>query len=91
MSDYSGTTSNKPIIYLGRVVIETCTWSLSRNYDDTMYETECQETFIFLDGNPYANNFRFCPYCGKEIVTDDADEIETDYYTSEDPDGAPEI
>ena len=68
-----------------------CVWSLTRNYDDTMYETECEETFIFLDGNPYANNFRFCPYCGKEIVTDDADEIETDYYTSEDPDGAPEI
>lgn len=31
------------------------------------YNTSCDNAFIFNDGDPLDNNFKFCPFCGKLI------------------------
>ena len=42
-----------------------CQWQ--NDCDDT-YSTECRNNFFFVDENgPKENNFKFCPFCGKEI------------------------
>ena len=45
---------------------KTCAWS--RDADDDMYESDCGNSFYFVDedlrGNP---TFKWCPYCGLPI------------------------
>jgi len=49
----------------GGAVNETCQWQ--NDCDDT-YSTECRNNFFFVDENGLKeNNFKFCPFCGKEI------------------------
>ena len=43
----------------------TCKWKYDENYN--MYETDCENAFIFLEGRKSDNGFLFCPYCGKKI------------------------
>ena len=46
-----------------------CLWS--RADDDTdLWETSCDQAFCLTDGTPKANDFKFCCYCGKEIIED---------------------
>lgn len=42
----------------------TCAWSEN---DDGFYETECGNSFQFIDGGAADNNATFCQYCGKKI------------------------
>jgi hypothetical protein len=42
-----------------------CEWN---DDDEGMFETECGNAFVFNDGGPADNGFRFCPYCGKPIA-----------------------
>ena len=44
-----------------------CEWN---DDDEGMFETECGNAFVFTDGGPADNGFRFCPYCGKPIAGD---------------------
>lgn len=42
-----------------------CKW----RYDSTheKWDTQCEEAHCFFEGSPKDNNYKFCPYCGKEI------------------------
>jgi len=47
-----------------------CEWE-SEDDDGTFssdWQTGCNNIFEFSEGNPKDNNFKFCPFCGKEIV-----------------------
>jgi hypothetical protein len=52
-----------------------CVWTFKDRYlgykeDDSYYETDCNESFYFDDGHSRLKdygNFKYCPYCGKEI------------------------
>ena len=48
-----------------------CHWREDRSCG--FWETECQNAFNFETGTPTSNDFKFCPYCGKELkeITDD--------------------
>lgn len=32
------------------------------------FDTDCEKAFMFNEGGPEANNFVYCPYCGRKIV-----------------------
>ena len=42
----------------------TCKWTWN---GDGFYQTSCGNSFFFESGNIKENNFKYCPYCGKEI------------------------
>ena len=42
-----------------------CDWTWCD--DDDGWSTSCDAGFIFNDGGPVDNDFKFCPYCGKPI------------------------
>lgn len=42
-----------------------CEWNYDTNIE--AYETECKNTFCFIDGEIEDNSFQYCPYCGKRI------------------------
>ena len=42
---------------------EKCIWN-----DDDGWQSACGDSFWFEDGGPRENGFKFCPYCGKELV-----------------------
>lgn len=47
----------------------TCVWEYG---SDGYFGTECGGAFEFAEGDVFANSFRFCPYCGNEIVVKEA-------------------
>lgn len=49
---------------------DTCEWK----YDnDGYWHTECSNAYFFELGGPADNHYRFCPYCGMEIVVSEGD------------------
>ena len=45
-----------------------CKWADQEEYDHRFWETECGKSFAFTEGGSLSENeFKFCPYCGKEI------------------------
>lgn len=42
----------------------TCKW---HSDDDGYWNTGCHEKFVFIDGGPKENGFKFCPYCGNKL------------------------
>jgi uncharacterized Zn-finger protein len=46
---------------------DTCEWDGEYSCDCNYYETSCNHNFTFIDGGISDNNFKYCPYCGKEI------------------------
>lgn len=51
-----------------------CQWIDDEVLDgDSMYETECGQAQQFTVGDIEDNNYKFCPFCGKEIA-----EVETE-------------
>ena len=50
-----------------------CGWGLEDEDDyqgqDTDYSTSCSRSFMFNEGSVEDNGFKFCPFCGKRIVT----------------------
>ena len=42
-----------------------CKWK--RYEDEDYWETDCDNAFCTIEGSLRDNNFKFCPYCGKEI------------------------
>ena len=47
---------------------EQCIWRFD---PEGYWQPGCdkEEAFLFTVGGPAENNFRFCPYCGKPLVT----------------------
>lgn len=43
-----------------------CTWT-HENHEGDYWETDCGETFAFIDGGPRENKMQFCPYCGRAL------------------------
>lgn len=49
-----------------------CRWNLSKSPGGGSYwKTMCGRRFDFYVSRPKENNFRYCPYCGKDIVKKD--------------------
>lgn len=46
---------------------DTCEWEYEQ---DGFHQTGCGRGFTFEEGDVIENGFRFCPYCGKEIVVE---------------------
>jgi len=47
-----------------------CIWTdLEQSNSDWagQYETTCDNMFLFSEGDPDANGFNFCPFCGERI------------------------
>ena len=51
---------------------EKCYWRPESGdwVDENCWDTGCDNNFIFNDGGPFANNFEYCPYCGKKLEED---------------------
>jgi len=46
----------------------TCTWTQNDDEDDSYWAAACcDHLFVFNDGGPVENGFRYCPYCGREL------------------------
>lgn len=43
---------------------ETCGWAYD---EDGIWQTDCGESFVLMEGTPEDNDFRFCCYCGKNL------------------------
>jgi len=41
-----------------------CKWVFT---DESYYESECGHAFYFIDDEHRFNEFKYCPYCSKEI------------------------
>ena len=51
---------------LAREAPLTCTWT--QNDEDSYWAAACcDHLFVFNDGGPVENDFRYCPYCGREL------------------------
>lgn len=45
---------------------EKCRWTF--DYDQSMYDTQCDNAFLFVDGARLdEHEFKYCPFCGGEI------------------------
>jgi hypothetical protein len=44
----------------------TCKWEYDLDYD--IWDTDCDKTFCFNAEGVEANQFKFCPFCGKIIL-----------------------
>lgn len=42
-----------------------CSWSLDEQ--SSTYETDCNNSFVFIDNDLAANKFKFCCWCGERI------------------------
>jgi DNA-directed RNA polymerase subunit RPC12/RpoP len=45
---------------------KTCKWVYEEYYD--YWETECGESQQFIEDGIKENNYKYCPYCGKNII-----------------------
>jgi hypothetical protein len=43
---------------------DKCKWTYD---DDGYYDTSCDNAFVFISDGPLENDFKYCPYCGREI------------------------
>ena len=43
---------------------KTCEWSED---DEGIFQTSCGGSFMFTDGTPDENEFKFCCYCGGDL------------------------
>lgn len=53
---------------------KVCHWTLD---DEDVYATECRHMFHIIDGTPADNNFKFCSFCGGELVVELDEESES--------------
>ena len=45
-----------------------CIWTQNDDEDDSYWAAACcDHLFVFNDGGPVENDFRYCPYCGLEL------------------------
>ena len=46
-----------------------CNWQYYTDDGEPYYETDCYNVHLFSEGTPKENGYKFCPYCGKRIIT----------------------
>lgn len=46
--------------------MSTCEWTHDDYHDK--WDTVCGNAHCFIDGTPYQNNYRWCPYCGRKLI-----------------------
>jgi len=46
-----------------------CKWYYKDNDLEDYWETSCDSAFTIIDGTLEDNNIKYCPFCGKEIVS----------------------
>jgi hypothetical protein len=47
---------------------DVCEWLSTEDFDgDPFYETNCGESFCFIEGDVKYNGIKYCPYCGRPI------------------------
>jgi hypothetical protein len=64
-------STEDPATYSAAPGLDPATWCCwSRDALDGDWATACNQAFVFNDGGPEENAFRFCPYCGRVIVVD---------------------
>ena len=42
-----------------------CVWRVD---NDGVWNSDCGQAHVFIDGTPGQNGFGFCPYCGKPMA-----------------------
>lgn len=47
--------------------VEFCEWTQECSIED-IYNTKCKNSHIFFDGGPIDNEYKYCPYCGRQII-----------------------
>jgi hypothetical protein len=45
-----------------------CIWKLDDDPDYSVWETQCENMFMFEADGPKENGFVWCPYCGDGIT-----------------------
>lgn len=56
--------------------MDNCIWA-DAGEEWGYWETSCNNAFVLIDGTPYENKMRFCPYCGKPLEEAEAQEEST--------------
>ena len=49
---------------------EYCMWRYLEDWTGSYWETSCNNKFQFINGSIEGNDFKYCPYCGKEIAVE---------------------
>jgi len=52
------------------MAVNSCTWSQDSDPDSDTWVSDCGAMFIFNDGSPKDNDFKFCYRCGKPLEED---------------------
>ena len=51
-----------------------CKWAkdvdTSERECSEVYDTQCNNEHVLIDGNPKDHGFKYCPYCGKQIYVE---------------------
>jgi len=52
------------------VADQVCTWTEDDIWDPGLFSTSCGKEFLMAnDDSPEKNDFNFCTYCGKRLVS----------------------
>ena len=62
--EYSRAKKEARKMELAAIVEEICDWV--EDYDG-VWSSACDNAFVFNDGGPKENDFKYCPYCRKKI------------------------
>lgn len=54
------------IVKQGCVSDDVCEWRVC-DEEANVYDTSCRNPHILIEGTPRENNYKYCPYCGKNI------------------------
>lgn len=44
-----------------------CDWTQDGDEESDTWGTGCGELFCLNEGDPFDNNMKYCPYCGKPL------------------------
>jgi len=47
--------------------MKKCQWEEDK-HEPGAYDTKCDKRFLFIEGTPDYNNFKYCPYCGGKLI-----------------------
>ena len=56
------------IVKQGGASDDVCEWRLC-DEEANVYDTSCRNPHILIEGTPKENNYEYCPYCGRKILT----------------------
>lgn len=50
-----------------------CEWTHDIDYDSDLWETTCGHTLIWDEGTPKESEYRYCPFCRREIIENETE------------------